>query len=225
MAITIGNTSSKQHENTVTASTLSHTINSGINRLLVVGITEMNKGASQAVTYNGTAMTKLVDQVSQFSADMNLTLWYMLNVQLPAGGAYNISYTNGANRAYGQMFAICLSNVFQSAPFASGGDNTANGNTARSIALNNLRNGDAIVFMSMINRGATNTWTPAANYAEVFDMGNDGTPPASSTLIRRIVTASGNYTPSSTSTLNGFVVSAALAVHPAEEVLGGPIFY
>lgn len=230
MAIAIGNTSGKQHENTITPSSLSHTINSGINRVLFVAVSERNVGSSQGVTFNGTAMTKLVEQVSQLSADWKLTWWYMLESQLPAGGAYNISYSNGGNRAYGQMFAHCFSNVAQTEPFTYDSDNTTNGNTSRSITLNNLRNGDGILFASTVNNGSgtSNTWTPAADFTEWFDGANDGAPsslPTSSTGIRRIVTASGDYTANSTSSGSGFVTSVALAFHPADDVLGGPIFW
>jgi hypothetical protein len=96
------------------------------------------------------------------------------------------------------------------------------------LTLNGLRNGDGILFGSDVERGAANTWSPAADYTEWFDGANDGGPaskPTSSTGIRRIVTASGNYTPSSTSSGNGVVLSVAVAFHPAEEVLGGPIFW
>ena len=219
MAIAIGNTSGKEHENTITPSSLGHTINSGSNRILAVAVSERNVGSSQGVTFNGVAMTKLVEQVSQLSADWKLTWWYMLESQLPAGGAYNIAYTNGGDsRAFGQMFAHCFSNVQQTAPFVYDSDNTTNSNYSRSITLNNLRNGDGILFASTINRN-TDTWVAATDYTTWFSGANDGAPsdlPSSSTGIRRIVTASGNYTANSTRTSgSGFVTSAALAFHPA----------
>jgi len=212
MAITIGNTSSAGHNLSITPRNLSHTINSGTNRLLVVGISERNKQTPQTMTYNGVAMTKLIEQASQI-ATSSMTLWYMLEASLPAGGAYNITYSNNEDRAWGEWFAICLSNVKQEVPFVFDGANTGNGQTNRSVTLNGLLNGDAILFMSTNNN--TTTWTPAADYTEVFDATNGGDNFGSSTLIRRIVVDAGNYTPNSTASASGFVTSAALAVRPS----------
>ena len=226
MAITVGNTSNKQHENQVSASTLSHTINSGINRILFVMVSEMNFD-SKAVTYNGTAMTKLLDQTS---GTRHMSLWYMLEADLPAGGAYNIGVNSGGNRQYGQVFAHCFSNAEQTAPFASASGASGTGQTSFALTLNSLRNGDVIIYGASIPRGSgtSNTWTPAVDYTEWFDAANDGLPlglPASSTGIRRALTASGNYSPSSTSSGNGTIYAVAVAFHPAEDVLGGPIWF
>lgn len=220
--IVTGNTSNKQHENQISASTLSHTINSGINRLLLVMVSEMNID-SKAVTYNGQAMTKLLDETS---GTRHMSLWYMLEADLPAGGAYNIGVNSGGNRQYGQVFAHCFSNVAQEEPFVSDSDASGAGQASLALTLNSLRNGDCIVYGASASRNTT--YTPASDYTEWFDGGNDGaglTLPSSSTGIRRIVTASGNYSPSATLALTSTVYAVAVAFHPAEEVLGAPIFW
>lgn len=227
--IIIGNTSNKQHAYTVMPSTLSHTLIGGINRILFVLVREREAVTISGVTFNGVSMTKLLEEKAS-GGDHTLALFYMLDAQLPAaGGAYNIIYTNSGPRASGQLFAHCFGNVEQAVPFVSTDGQSETSNTSHALTLNGLRNGDGILFASAVNRGAANTWSPAADYTEWFDGANDGSGgeplASSSTGIRRIVTKSGNYTPSSTSSGNGIILSAAVGFHPSEEVLGGPLMW
>ena len=79
--------------------TISHTIGSGSNRLLVVMPTWISSVAARvvtAMTYNGVAMTQhsgaaqlVLDSINYDGVD----IWYMKEADLPAAGAYNVVIT------------------------------------------------------------------------------------------------------------------------------------
>jgi hypothetical protein len=226
MAITIGNHSSLQHTYAVVppGTTISHNLNDGINRMLVVMVSETLGGTTPGVSLDGVAMTKLLEVIV---GARKMALFYMLDADMPDGGGnYDIVYTNGGSRANGQMFAHCFGNVKQSEPAVSNSDNSGVGQTSMPLDLNSLRNGDVIVYGASVARDPI-SWTPASGYTEWFDGSTSSAQGGAiaSTGIRRIVTASGNYLPSATSDHNGNVFAVAIAIRPAEEVLGGPIFW
>ncbi|MFW6155499.1 MAG: PKD domain-containing protein, partial [Planctomycetota bacterium] len=98
-----------------------HTIGAGDDRLLVVGVENEDEVAADmvvsAVTYDGIAMT-LVDgsQATVGSSTMNNTaLYYLLDADLPAAGAYTVEVTYAGVNTRHCAGAISLANVAQQA--------------------------------------------------------------------------------------------------------------
>ena len=92
--------------------TWSHVVGSFNNRLLVVGVMGNDPSSDRfvtGVTYNGDAMTKLVEKDSNY----NVTLWYLI---APDTGTHDIVVTHqgGVNSggAFGASFYECLQNDF-----------------------------------------------------------------------------------------------------------------
>ncbi len=74
-----------------------HTIGSGDNRLLVVGVENEDGTAADAVTsgvtYNGVAMTQAVSVAATNATSNHVSLWYLLEASLPVAGTYNVVVT------------------------------------------------------------------------------------------------------------------------------------
>lgn len=100
-----------------------HTIGSGLNRTLVVGIGfEDNDGADPvivtSVTYNSVEMLPIDQSQSEPSGYyVGASLWYLLEADLPSTGSYEIYITGNSspNRAF-FGFAESFSGAKQSAP-------------------------------------------------------------------------------------------------------------
>lgn len=95
MALTRGNTSSGENFGQ-SSLTVSHTVASGDNRILVVTVDTFRSAGGRAVTsvtYGGVALTKAVDAFSSFSGHEYVSIWYLLN---PTVGTANIVATCGA---------------------------------------------------------------------------------------------------------------------------------
>tara|TARA_Y100000310_G_scaffold65548_2_gene61043 strand:- start:1837 stop:4668 length:2832 start_codon:yes stop_codon:yes gene_type:complete len=113
--------------------TLSHTVATGANRLLVVGVTSHTPAGAPSrptgVTYDSVAMTEITAARGN-STDVTVTLWYLI---APNVGTANIVATFGAGQR-AQVTAVSLSGVDQSTPVENG--NSATGtSTAPSVAV------------------------------------------------------------------------------------------
>lgn len=102
---------------TGTTITGSHTLGSGSNRLVVVGVRCYFRTCS-GVTYNGVAMTAAGATVS--SGSHNVRMFYMLEASLPAAGSYNVVATLSGDMGGEAHVLFCLSfaSVGQAAPEA-----------------------------------------------------------------------------------------------------------
>lgn len=84
-------TASSSGNTTGTTGTLAHTIGSGSNRILLVGVLSFQNGTSASgVTYNGTPLTQAALYNPGGGTGVTLELWYLLN---PAVGTHNIVVT------------------------------------------------------------------------------------------------------------------------------------
>jgi len=117
----------------------SHTVGSGNNRVLVVGIVTKDSTASDqiisSVKFNGVNMTavtgstksRVVYSGSSYSSTLRTDLYYMLN---PPSGTYTVLITYNGSVSYRVAGAISLANVKQQAPEAG----ITNGATGASIS-------------------------------------------------------------------------------------------
>jgi len=118
------------HSTTVESSSITwdHTVGSGADRVLVVGIASVGSvslGLSEAssVTYNGITMSRVTaayqyNQVG-FGAPMATDLWYLLS---PPQGTASISVSFGGDVKQILAGAVSLTNVLQESPSIAGGD-------------------------------------------------------------------------------------------------------
>lgn len=159
-----------------TSSTLtwSHTVGSGSNRLLVVGIFALNSSAQPAVsgvTYNGVAMTKVRGDQRLNTVGMETSIWFLHD---PPSGAHNVvaSITN-----YGAT--VGMSSSYAGAQQSSTAD-AVNGQTGTSAGTK------------------TFTLTTVANNAWVFEIiGGVDYSSAPTISLAAAFTSRGTATPSS----------------------------
>jgi prepilin-type N-terminal cleavage/methylation domain-containing protein len=122
-----------------TTETFSHSIGSGSNRILVVGVTFEDCDDYPSVTwitYNGQPLT-LIDSgqvISGNGCGGRAELWYLLEADLPSAGAYNVVI--GTSGTFDELVAgaISLENVAQQAPEAS----NSNSNDAQTTISTNI---------------------------------------------------------------------------------------
>ena len=121
--ITYGSVSSATPCSSCSSRTFSHTIGSGSNRLLVVGVSIENDPTGPAVssiTYNGQGLTKIDSvEVSSSGTMGRAELWYLLEADLPSSGSYNVVVTLSQSTNELAAGAISLTDVAQQAPEAS----------------------------------------------------------------------------------------------------------
>lgn len=86
----------------------SHTVGSGANRVLIVGIGTTTGDNVSAVTFNSVSMTKILSATQGASAG-SMSVWILLN---PASGSHSIAVTLTSDTAYGS--AASFSDVIQS---------------------------------------------------------------------------------------------------------------
>ncbi len=112
-AIVLGATTTGLMNNSNTA-TISHTTASGSNRLMIVGVSAQQPGASiTSMTYNGTSLTKLVRVTN--ASQTRVEIWYLV---APAVGTFNVVVNNsgGENAIIGVQ---TYSGVDQTTPFGT----------------------------------------------------------------------------------------------------------
>jgi prepilin-type N-terminal cleavage/methylation domain-containing protein len=121
--ITLDNVSSATPCGSCSSRTFSHSIGSGTNRLLVVGVSIENDPTGPAVssiTYNGQTLTKIDSVEVSSDGTMGRTeLWYLLEADLPGSGSYNVVVTLSQSTNELAVGAISLTDVAQQAPEAS----------------------------------------------------------------------------------------------------------
>ncbi len=147
-----------------TSKTITHTLGTGDNRIVVVMTDTENGGVVTSVTYNGVAMTffNVATQGGNKSE-----LWYMLNASLPAAGTYNVVAT-WTTSAVSFVGAASFFGVSQAAPEVS----KTNQATADPITttITTLTNNAWVV--DTVSGSDLGTWseTGSANPTEIFDL-------------------------------------------------------
>ncbi|MBI2913817.1 MAG: DNRLRE domain-containing protein, partial [Chloroflexi bacterium] len=175
VGVRIDNQSSTQGE-WVSSLSWSHTVGSGSNRLLVVGVSVSYAGTTvSGVTYGGTALTQ-VGVKDAPSSDGRVEIWRLL---APASGTANVvvSLTNG-NLSTTVAGAVSFTDVHQTSPlgaFASASGASGNPSVAVSSAA-----GEVVVDTVMWN-GSYTTLTVGAGQMQRWNRTTSGMIGAGST--------------------------------------------
>lgn len=137
--------------NTSATPTWSHTVPSGLNRLLVVQVGLRAFRTVTSVTYNGVALTKL--GAVQYSAGnfARAEIWYLV---APAVGTANVVVTiSGAEVV--EAAALNFVNVNQTTPMSTMGSNTGLGGSSAAVNITS-QEGDLVLDM-LVKEGGTLT--------------------------------------------------------------------
>jgi pectate lyase len=181
----------------------SHTVGSGSNTVLVVGLSTEDTSSSvlnvASIIYNGVAMTAVPNSAATAGSSTldKSQLFYLLN---PAAGAHTVAVTFGGAVNGVSAGSISLSGVAQSAPTAAA-TNTATSGTTISANITVSTAGSWLV--DAANSGAGNaTLTPGASQTKRWGIGQSSSGGAGSTeSVSSAGTASVSWTASSGSQL------------------------
>jgi len=169
-------------------SSWSHTLGSGNNRIVVVGVGSENGGSFTGVTFDGVAMT--LAPGSERGIDGNITaIFYMLEADLPSAGSYSVVVTtaSGGNICGG---AVSLENVIQAPPEAvATAAIESNDSDYLSCDITTLTNGAWVI--DVIDSGNSISFTADSPQVERFDEMASSSAAAGST---RLVPTAGTVT-------------------------------
>jgi len=167
--------------------TTSHTIGSGTNRLLIVGVEAQAGNNLTGVTYNGVAMTQYVAYATGVAGFYNY-FYYMKHADLPSTGAYNIvaSFSSSSTK---MIMSESLTDVDQTTPIEAANTITTT-TTNPSVSVTTLTDNAWVVGTSRINNfaltAATGTTQRQTNASDVgyklFDKNGTSTPAGSFSL-------------------------------------------
>ena len=152
-----------------TSTSFSHTIGSGSNRLLVVGVSMEHDASGPAVssiTYNGQQLTKIDSRGIYNDYYGRAELWYSLEANLPSAGAYNIVVNIPTAPEELIVGAISLSGVAQQAPEAKG-ESSADYSDTISTSITTLTDGAWLV--DAVHSGMEYGCTPNSGQTERYD--------------------------------------------------------
>lgn len=189
----------------------SHTIGSGDNRLLVVGIaieSATTEVTCSSVTYDGESLTKIDEQsVESSSVYMNSSLWYIREANLPSTGAYQISATLSSTPSAVQGGGISLANVDQGTYDASAKNSTTSGDT---LSQNITTVKDDSWLVDVIGCGNAGTFTADSGQTERYDLqgGTTATGAGSTKAVASAGSTSSGWTYVSGSNRMSMVVAA-----------------
>lgn len=163
----VRNAQSNGNASAATSNTVAHTVQAtNPNRALIVMHAAQHASTATApsgVTYNGVAMTKIVDETT---GEWGVSLWYLVN---PATGNNNVVVTHGGAMARMCTSAMDFYNVDQSSPIR--GSTDQNNATASSMSANQTTvRGDVVV--GAIVHGSVSASVPASGEEEIFDITN-----------------------------------------------------
>ncbi len=192
--------------------TVSHTIGSGSNRLLLVLVSiESSALSSSGVTYNSVAMTSIGTGVDL--GGNQVEGYYMLEADLPSTGSYNIvssisgSYIDGGHT----VSAISVSGAKQSAP--SYETASASTTTIVSDTITVAETGDILFKGSNSNANNRTATHGAGTWTEVYDVDAGGSVDTSQNSAYIVTTGSGSTTASTTySNTVGRAVQMVMAI-------------
>lgn len=145
----------------VSTKTIAHTTPSGSNRLMIVGVSAQQPGASvSSVTYNGVALTKL-GNVSNASQS-RIEIWYLKS---PAVGTFNVVLTNSQSEN-----AIVGVKTFSGVNLTTtfGTLATSTGNSASAFVTATSATDELVYAVVGFNNGSTNQ-TPGSGQTEYYD--------------------------------------------------------
>lgn len=155
-----------------TSHSVSHTIGSDSDRLLVAFVTTENPDETEppditSVTYNGVAMTQAANEWIANGKTNRYTMFYMLESDLPTTGAYTLAANfNGSNQQI-IIGAMSFSGVSQTTGLHEISTNEATDQASITTAININRNNSLVV--TMTGNSDTDTSTPNSGQTEAYD--------------------------------------------------------
>lgn len=139
-AITFDATSSSPFFTSSSTMQWAHTVGAGSNSVLIVVATQNN--SSTGVSYDGMALTKIIQTTIPADGSERTEIWYLVN---PPSGTHNVSTTFSSAFTAGQDGSYSFFGVSQTNPIdATGTFSIGSGNTA-SITLTPTVAGDEII--------------------------------------------------------------------------------
>jgi len=163
----------------------SHTLGSGADRLLVVGLASEDNNTGDlvvsSVTYDGVAMALIPGSSVESNTGWRIKadLYYMLDANLPAAGTYTVAVTYSGSISRIGAGAISLANVAQQAAEAV---NTSANAAPVSIATNVTTLTDGAWLVDVVGSGNPDSFTATASgQVERYDEYTGGSTTAGST--------------------------------------------
>lgn len=210
MAITRDNQQSATTVTGATSYTLSYTVNSGSNRLLVVTAHFMRNSTTDyttSATWDGNSMSKAAEATAtSTNRRTRVVVFYTI---APDVKTADIVITASATMAGFGLGAVTLQGAKQSSPVGSTITDTTN--PAASLALTGLTAGSMVYALAGSDSGSTPTWSwSTATEAYDFNNGNDNAEVAGSGGYFT-VPSSGNHTLTATRSSSGAHQAAAAA--------------
>ena len=157
-----------------TSASFSHTIGSGSNRLLVVGIS-MEHDASgpsvSSITYNGQPLSKIDSRGITNDYYGRAELWYSLEANLPSAGTYTIVVNTPTAPEELIAGAISLNGVAQQAPEAKA-ESSADYLDTISTSITTLTDGAWLV--DAVHSGMEYGFTPNSGQTERYNRAGGG---------------------------------------------------
>ncbi len=147
-----------------------HTIGGGSERMLLVCINSFDAfggGNVTGVTYNGVNMTKAAGIQQAVSAVLRSEIWYMLEADLPAAGAYSVAATFTGSFTDSRCGSISLAGASQAAPESTA--TASQGSSAGSWSGNISSIADEAMMVDCVCGGNAATVTPTASQTERWD--------------------------------------------------------
>jgi hypothetical protein len=150
---------------TKTSLTWTHTVGSGSNRILIVGVSLKTRSVSLgSVTYAGTALSK-IGAVSTGSNDNRTEMWYLLAPTPTVNGAVVVTMTASQSTAIAGG-SLSYTGVKQSAP---AGFTSNSGNSATPSVVVANATGDVVIDTATAN-GDAGTLTPNAAQTQRWNL-------------------------------------------------------
>lgn len=123
--------------------TWSHTVGSGSNRILIVGLSISSGISASAVTYGAQSLSHII---TQFGANPDAEMWYLLS---PTVGTATITVTFAASTAFAVGSSVSYFNVA-----SVGSSNGAHGSTSPASVTVSANSGDLVVDTLAGNTGS-----------------------------------------------------------------------
>lgn len=211
MAVTFDTSSSAAKETAGSSLTFSATVNTGSNRILVVGafayddITGPGASVITGITFNSNALTAGVQgyYTDGASFDVSYELWYLIAPTQTTANVV-ISYTGAVNHIH--AFAASFFGVKQTSPMDDSDSIFDTTGTTHSLTLTTTDTGNVLVDVN----GSDHPLTLGASQNSVMDLVSHGYRGS-----YKIVAGAGNYDMTETTTVNSQSGHAAISLLPA----------
>jgi hypothetical protein len=214
--INAGNTTVNSSSANRASATFSHTVPTGTDRLLLVIIHMEGTRVVNSVTFNGVALTRILQADSANNARGQIQIWYLV---APPEIAANVVVTYSANQDWDGITVLNYTGVHQTAPFGNVASVTAATASTAATISRVAKNYDSI-FVGAITApgGAASPMTPGSGINERSDFatgtGGAGTDGSCWTADRAAGTPNTSYTMNATLSASVRWTMATLEIVP-----------